>query len=391
MKYSCGSKGLTILVMDYRKESLKRHRELRGKIEIHIKDPLETSESISIFYTPGMGAVCEEIVKDPESVWDLTGINNSVAIISDGTAVLGFGDIGPAAALPVMEGKSMLFKRFAGINCYPIVLNTKNPDEIIATIKNIAPSYGAINLEDIAAPNCFYIEEKLKELLPIPVFHDDQHGTAVVVLAGLINAMKVTGKSLSDCRIVVVGAGAAGTAIIKLLNLYANPEILAVDSKGIVSSSRTDLNDEKKKLLTVTNKSGLSGSLTDALKDADVFIGVSKTGLLTQDMVRSMSKDPVIFAMANPVPEIMPDEAKAAGAAIMATGRSDFPNQINNSLAFPGIFRGALDNRVRKITDQHKIAAAEVIASLVENPTAEQIVPGIMDERLVPKIAEIIV
>ncbi len=391
MKHPRYTKDTTMNAMDYKKESLRRHRELRGKIEIHIKDPLETQESISIFYTPGMGAVCEEIVAHPESAWDLTGLNNSVAIISDGTAVLGLGDIGPHGALPVMEGKSMLFKRFGGINCYPIVLNTKDPDEIIATIKNIAPSYGAINLEDIAAPGCFYIEERLKEELDIPVFHDDQHGTAVVVLAALINTMKITSRTLSDCKIVVVGAGAAGTAIIKLLNLYAQPEILAVDSKGIVSKDRADLNVEKKKLLNFTNPNNLSGSLEDSLRGSDIFIGVSKAGLLTQSMVKSMNKNPIIFAMANPVPEIMPDEARKAGVAVMATGRSDFPNQINNALAFPGIFRGALDNRVKAITDQHKIAAAEIIASLVEDPSADTIVPSILDPRLVPAIAKVIV
>ena len=377
-------------MMDYREESLKRHRQLRGKIEIHIKDPLESQESISIFYTPGMAAVCEEIVANPESAWDLTGINNSVAIVSDGSAVLGLGDIGPLAALPVMEGKSMLFKRFADINCYPIVLDTKDPEEIIAAVKAIAPTYGAINLEDISAPRCFYIEERLKAELGIPVFHDDQHGTAVVVLAGLINAMKVVGKNLHDCRIVVVGAGAAGTAVMKLLDVYAKPMILAVDSLGIVSRNRDGLTLEKRALLTFTNSSGLEGSLEDALNGADVFIGVSKGGLLTPEMVSTMAKNPVIFAMANPTPEIMPTEAKLAGAAVIATGRSDFPNQVNNALAFPGIFRGALDNRVSKITDKHKVQAAEVIASLVENPTFDCVIPSISDERLVPSIAKVI-
>ena len=377
--------------MDYKKESLKRHRELRGKIEIHIKDPLETQESVSIFYTPGMGSVCEEIVAHPESAWDLTGINNSVAIVSDGTAVLGFGDIGPRAALPVMEGKSMLFKRFGGINCYPIVLSTKDPDEIIAAVKAIAPTYGAINLEDIAAPNCFYIEESLKKALDIPVFHDDQHGTAIVVLAGLINAMKVTGKQLKDCKITLIGAGAAGVAVSKLLYKYAQPTIIAVDSKGIINGNRTDLGTEKKMLLEFGGSDYPDGNLADALKNSDIFIGVSKAGLLTAEMVKTMAKDPIIFAMANPVPEIMPDEAKAAGVAVMATGRSDFPNQVNNALAFPGIFRGALDNRVSQITDDHKIAAAEVIASLVENPSAEEIIPSVLNDKLVPAIAAVIV
>src|SRR5690606_21604584 len=297
----------------------------------------------------------------------------------------------PRAALPVMEGKAMLFKHFANIDAVPVVLDVHTADEIVAAVKAIAPSYGGINLEDIAAPLCFEVEERLKSELDIPVFHDDQHGTAIVVLAGLINAMKVTGRSLEDCRIVCVGAGAAGTAIIKLLHLYAKPEILAVDSKGIISSDRTDLNIEKRKLLDFTNPRDEGGSLEDALAGADIFIGVSKAGLLTQEMVKTMAPDPIIFAMANPVPEIMPDVAKAGGVAIMATGRSDFPNQVNNSLAFPGIFRGALDNRVSQITDSHKLKAAEVIANLVDTPSANEIIPSNLDERLVPEIAKVIV
>lgn len=290
-----------------------------------------------------------------------------------------------------MEGKAMLFKHFANIDAVPIILDVHSADEIVAAVKAIAPSFGGINLEDIAAPICFEVEERLKAELSIPVFHDDQHGTAIVVLAGLINAMKVTGKELSDCRIVVVGAGAAGTAIMKLLNLYAHPEILAVDSKGIISPDRADLNADKTALLTFTNKHDVSGDLSTALKDADIFIGVSKAGLLTQDMVRTMAKDPIVFAMANPVPEIMPEDARAAGVAVIATGRSDFPNQVNNSLAFPGIFRGALDNHVAAITDQHKIAAAEVIAGLVASPDIDHIIPSPLDDRLVPEIAKVIV
>lgn len=288
----------------------------------------------------------------------------------------------------------MLFKHFADIDAVPIILDVHTADEIVAAVKAIAPSFGGINLEDIAAPLCFEVEERLKAELPIPVFHDDQHGTAVVVLAGLINAMKVTGRKLEDAKIVVVGAGAAGTAIIKLLHHYAKPRMFAVDSKGIISKNRTDLNDEKKDLLKYTNLSGMDGSLEDILAEgADVFIGVSKAGLLTPDMVKSMDKRhaPIIFAMANPTPEIMPEEAKKVRDVIMATGRSDFPNQVNNALAFPGIFRGALDNKVRKITDDHKVAAAETIASLVENPTAEEIIPSVLDERLVPEIAKRIV
>lgn len=376
--------------MDFNKIALQKHKQLRGKIEITLKDKLNSPDKLSTYYTPGVAAVSSYVAEHPDEARDYTWLNNSVAVISDGSAVLGLGDIGPYGALPVMEGKAMLFKHFAGIDAVPIVLDVHTADEIVSAVLAIAPSFGGINLEDIAAPICFEVEDRVKAALKIPVMHDDQHGTAVVVLAGLINAMKVTGRDLKDCRIVTVGAGAAGTAIMKLLHKFAAPEILAVDSKGIISAKRTDLNDDKKKLLKFTNKPNLSGSLQDALKGADIFIGVSKAGLLTVDMVRSMSKDPIIFAMANPVPEIMPDEGKIAGVAVMATGRSDFPNQVNNALAFPGIFRGALDNRVSKITDEHKIAAAEVIASLVDNPTAEQIIPSVLDDRLVPAIAKVI-
>jgi malate dehydrogenase (oxaloacetate-decarboxylating) len=376
--------------MDYGKLALDKHKELKGKIGVEIKDTLDSKEKLSIYYTPGVGAVSSYIAEHPEEAREYTWLNNNVAVISDGSAVLGLGNIGPQASLPVMEGKSALFKHFANIDAVPIVLDVHSADEIVSVVKAIAPSFGGINLEDIAAPICFEVEQRLKAELNIPVMHDDQHGTAVVTLAGLINAMKVTGRELKDCRIVVVGAGAAGTAIMKLLNLYAQPEILAVDSKGIVSPDRADLNDDKKKLLDFTNPRSVSGSLQDALQGADIFIGVSKAGLLTPELVKSMAKDPIVMAMANPVPEIMPDVAKEAGVAIMATGRSDFPNQINNSLAFPGIFRGALDNRVTQITDQHKIAAAEVIASLVENPTVEQIIPSPLDDRLVPSIAAVI-
>lgn len=377
--------------MDYGQEALKKHRELKGKIAVTLKDTLDSKDKLSIYYTPGVAAVSSHVASHPEEARDYTWLNNAVAVISDGSAVLGLGDIGPYGALPVMEGKAMLFKHFANINAVPIVLDVHTPDEIVAAVAAIAPSFGGINLEDIAAPQCFEVEERLKKLLPIPVMHDDQHGTAVVVLAGLINAMRVTNRDLSKCRIVCVGAGAAGTAIMKLIDKYAVPEILAVDSKGIISSDRTDLNNDKRSLLTFTNKQALSGSLEDALRGADIFIGVSKAGLLSVDMVKTMAKDPIIFAMANPTPEIMPDEAKKAGVAVMATGRSDFPNQVNNALAFPGIFRGALDNRVPKITDEHKIAAAEVIASLVDDPTSDQIIPSVLDERLVPDIAKVIV
>jgi len=377
--------------MDYSKLALDKHKELRGKIGIVLKDTLDSTEKLSTYYSPGVGAVSSYVAEHPEEARDYTWLNNSVAVVSDGSAVLGLGDIGPYGALPVMEGKAMLFKHFADIDAVPVVLDVHTADEIVATVKAIAPSYGGINLEDIAAPLCFEVEERLKAELSIPVMHDDQHGTAIVTLAGLINAMKVTGRELAYAKIVIVGAGAAGAAIIKLLHAYAKPRMFAVDSKGIISANRTDLNDEKRKLLQYTNLSGVDGSLEDALQGADVFIGVSKAGLLTADMVKTMDKDPIIFAMANPVPEIMPDVARAAGVAIMATGRSDFPNQVNNALAFPGIFRGALDNRVRTITDEHKIAAAEVIASLVEKPDAEHVVPSVLDDRLVAAIAAKIV
>ncbi len=376
--------------MNYDQQALSKHKELKGKIGIKLKDTLDSQDKLSTYYTPGVAAVSSYVAEHPSEARDYTWLNNSVAVISDGSAVLGLGNIGPYGALPVMEGKSMLFKHFADIDAVPIVLNVHTADEIVAAVKAIAPSFGGINLEDIAAPICFEVEERLKAELSIPVFHDDQHGTAIVVLAGLMNSMKVTGKTLADCRIVCVGAGAAGTAIMKLLYLYAKPEILAVDSKGIVSKDRTDLNSEKFKLLDFTNHNNVSGSLEDALTGADIFIGVSRGGLLTTEMVKTMTKDPIIFAMANPTPEIMPDQAKEAGVAVMATGRSDFPNQVNNALAFPGIFRGALDNNVSQITNEHKLAVAKAIADLVESPTSESIIPSVLDPRLVTSIAKVI-
>lgn len=378
------------VAMDYGKKALEQHKKLKGKIEIELKDTLDTKEKLSIYYTPGVAAVSSYVAKNPNETRDYTWLNNNVAVVSDGSAVLGLGNIGPYGALPVMEGKCMLFKHFANIDAVPIVIDVHSADEIVAAVKAIAPSFGGINLEDIAAPICFEVEERLKKELPIPVMHDDQHGTAVVVLAGLINAMKVTGRKLNDAKIVVVGAGAAGTAIIKLLHTYAKPMIFALDSKGIISKNRKDLNNEKRKLLEFSNFSGTDGSLEDVMQGANIFIGVSKAGLLTKEMVKSMDKDPIIFAMANPTPEIMPDIAKAAGAAVVATGRSDFPNQVNNALAFPGIFRGALDNRVRMITDDHKMAAAEAIAKLVESPNADHVIPSVLDDRLVPAVAKVI-
>ena len=376
--------------MDYNKLAIELHKKYKGKITTQIRDQEELDrDKLSAYYTPGVGEISRIIAANPESLPDYTWTNNLVAIISDGSAILGLGNLGPKAAMPVMEGKALLLKHFANVDSVPIVLDVHEPDEIIKTVKAIAPSFGAINLEDIAAPKCFEIEERLKEELDIPVFHDDQHGTAIVVLAGLINAAKLTNRKLIDCKITVVGAGAAGTAIIKLLNLYGIKNILAVDSRGIINKNRTDLNTEKTILLDYINSSQ-SGSLQDALSGSDIFIGVSRAGLLTSELVKTMAKDPIIFALANPTPEIMPDEAKSAGAAIIATGRSDFANQINNSLAFPGIFRGALDNGVKKITDQHKLAAAEAIAALVENPSASEIIPSPFDKRIVKTVANVI-
>ncbi|HMI08877.1 MAG TPA: NADP-dependent malic enzyme [Candidatus Saccharimonadales bacterium] len=377
--------------MNYDEQALQLHKRYKGKITTTLRDKDElTKEKLSSYYTPGVAAVSRAIAEDPSLLPVYTWTNNLVAVVSDGSAVLGLGNIGPKGSMPVMEGKALLFKHFAGIDSVPIILDVHSVDEIIATVKAIAPSFGAINLEDIAAPQCFEIEERLKAELDIPVFHDDQHGTAIVTLAGLINAMKVVGKNLAETKIVIIGAGAAGTAITKLLHLYAQPQIVAVDSKGVISSDRVDLNDEKKMLLEYVDGS-TSGSLDDAITDADIFIGVSKPGLLTKEMIKRMADKPVVFAMANPTPEIMPDDAKEAGVAVIATGRSDFPNQVNNATAFPGIFRGALDNGVKKITDQHKIAAAEAIASLVDDVDAEHIIPSVFDERLVPAIARVIV
>ena len=376
--------------MDYNKLALELHEKYKGKITTSLRDKEELNrDKLSAYYSPGVGAVSQAIAENPADLPKYTWTNNLVAVISDGSAILGLGNLGPKAAMPVMEGKALLFKHFADVDAVPIVLDIHEPEEIIATVKAIAPSFGAINLEDIAAPRCFEIEERLKAELDIPVFHDDQHGTAVVVLAGLINAAKLTGRNLADCKFVVIGAGAAGTAIIKLLNLYGAKNIVAVDSRGIVGKSRTDLNAEKTALLEYVDASQ-SGSIEDAITDADVFIGVSRAGLLTPELVQKMTKDPIVFALANPVPEIMPDVAKQAGVAIIGTGRSDFPNQVNNSLAFPGIFRGALDHGVKKITDQHKLAAAEALANLVENPTVDKVVPTAFDEGVVEAVANVI-
>ena len=373
--------------MNNSQEALEEHRKLRGKIKIELKEPLENPEQLGLYYTPGVAAVSSLLASHPEETHNYTWTNNNVAIISDGSAVLGLGNIGPNGALPVMEGKSMLFKHFADIDALPIVLDVHSVDEIVSAVKAIAPSFGGINLEDIAAPQCFEIERRLVEELAIPVMHDDQHGTAIVVLAGLINAARLRNQSLKESKIVIVGAGAAGIAIAKLLHTYAAANIIMVDSKGIIDKSRTDLNSTKIDLLEFTNPNTITGDLSDALEDADIFIGVSQPGLLTKELIHIMAKDPVIFAMANPIPEIMPDAAKKAGAFIIATGRSDFPNQVNNALAFPGIFKGALDNRIRRIDTDHKIAAAEAIAGLVDEPTVDKIIPSIFDKRLVPVIS----
>lgn len=385
--------------MDYNQLALELHEKYKGKITTKLRDPDPLDrDKLSAYYTPGVGAVSRAIAESPDELGRYTWTNNLVAVISDGSAILGLGDLGPRAAMPVMEGKSLLFKHFADIDSIPITLDVHGADEIVATVKAIAPSFGAINLEDIAAPKCFEVEERLKAELDIPVFHDDQHGTAVVVLAGLLNALKVVGKTF-DSKIVISGAGAAGVAIAKLLHTYGQkfataggvaPQIFAVDSKGVVSPSRTDLNESKQLLLNYTNQAGVDGQLADVIVDADIFVGVSQPGALTPKHIKTMASDPIIFALANPTPEIMPDQARAAGASIVATGRSDFPNQVNNALAFPGIFRGALDNKVAAITDDHKIAAAEALASLVDNPTSEQIIPSQFDERAVSAVAQVI-
>lgn len=368
-------------------EALKKHKQLHGKITVNSKVKVTSLEDLSLYYTPGVGAVAKYVSEHKDKVREYTIKNNSVAIVSDGSAVLGLGNIGPEGAIPVMEGKAQLFKQFAGIDAFPIVLNTQDVEEIIRTVKIIAPVFGGINLEDISAPRCFEIEDRLKKELDIPVIHDDQHGTAVVVLAGLINALSVTNKPYNQIKVVVLGAGAAGVAISKLLLLYGIKNIIVCDRKGIVSNSRSDLNSSKKELAQKTNPDKLNGSFQDAIAGADVFIGVAGPDLVTKEDIKSMNSKPIVFAMANPIPEIMPDKAKEAGAFIVATGRSDFPNQINNALCFPGLFRGALDNQVAKITDQMKLKAAESLASLVTKPSPEKIIPSIFSKNVVQAVA----
>ena len=378
-------------MVDYSDEALEIHKQHKGKIHIELNDKLDIADKLRLYYAPGVAAVSLKIAQDPKTLRNYTWTNNTVAVISDGSAVLGLGDIGPEGAMPVMEGKCLLFKHFGDVNAVPIILDVHTVDEIVSAVKAIAKSFGGINLEDIAAPKCFEIETRLAKELSIPVFHDDQHGTAIVTLAGLINSAKLTQRDLNKCQITLVGAGAAGVAITKLLKLYApDIKIIAVDSKGIISKHRNDLNDSKKELLKFTNSNNRHGSLADALKGSDIFIGVSSPDLLTMDMVRSMNKNPIIFAMANPDPEIKPELAKQAGAYIVATGRSDYSNQVNNALAFPGIFRGALDHQVRQITDEHKIKAAEAIALMIKDPTADKIIPSINEPGLAKAIANVI-
>ncbi len=379
-------------MVDYANEALSIHKQNKGKIHIELNDKLDSLEKLKLYYTPGVAAVSMKVADNKALLRDYTWTGNTVAVVSDGSAVLGLGNIGPEGAMPVMEGKALLFRHFAMINAVPIVLNVHSADEIVAAVKAIATSFGGINLEDIAAPICFEVERRLIEELPIPVMHDDQHGTAIVTLAGLINAAKVTGRDLNTSRATIVGAGAAGVAIAKLVKEYAPAiKLTAVDSKGIISNKRQDLNESKLTLLKLSDPIQLNGGLKEAIKGADIFIGVSSPDILSQDMVRSMNKQAIIFAMANPDPEIKPELAKKAGAAVVATGRSDYPNQVNNALAFPGIFRGALDNHVNRISEKHKQAAAETIAALVEKPDFDNIVPSIDDPRLVSAIARIIV
>lgn len=373
---------------DYAALALEAHKKARGKISVESKLPLETKDDLSIAYSPGVAEPCREIDKDVEKVYDYTTKGNLVAVISDGSAVLGLGNIGPEAALPVMEGKAVLFKKFAGVDAIPIVLSTQDTEEIITAVKAIAPTFGGINLEDISAPRCFEIEQRLKKELPIPVFHDDQHGTAIVTLAGMMNACKLTGRKLEDLTVVINGAGAAGVAIVKLLFAAGVKEVMMCDSKGIIYKGREHLNSEKQEMAKLTNFSSRKGDLKDAVKGADVFIGVSVAGALTKEMVKTMTPDPIIFAMANPTPEIMPDEAKEAGAHIIATGRSDFPNQVNNVLAFPGLFRGALDARMSNLTTELFIKVAQAIADCVEDLTPDKIIPSPFDERVPERVAK---
>ena len=374
--------------MTTNEKALLMHEKWNGKLETVSKTPVKTREDLAIAYTPGVAEPCKVIAQDKEAAYKYTMKANTVAVVSDGSAVLGLGNIGPYAAMPVMEGKAVLFKEFGNVNAVPICLDTQDTEEIIKAVTYLAPGFGGINLEDISAPRCFEIEERLKEILDIPVFHDDQHGTAIVVLAGVINALKVVGKKKEDCRVVVNGAGSAGVAITKLLLTYGFPNIIMCDKVGIVSKDTEGLNWMQKKMTEVTNLNSETGSLADALKGADIFIGVSAPNIVTPKMVASMNRDSILFAMANPIPEIMPDVAKAAGARVVGTGRSDFPNQVNNVVAFPGIFKGALEGRATQITEEMKLAAAEAIAGLV--PADKLSDDNIMPEAFDPQVAEVV-
>ena len=374
--------------MTTNEKALLMHEKWNGKLETVSKTPVKTREDLAIAYTPGVAEPCKVIAQDKEAAYKYTMKANTVAVVSDGSAVLGLGNIGPYAAMPVMEGKAVLFKEFGNVNAVPICLDTQDTEEIIKAVTYLAPGFGGINLEDISAPRCFEIEERLKEILDIPVFHDDQHGTAIVVLAGVINALKVVGKKKEDCRVVVNGAGSAGVAITRLLLTYGFPNIIMCDKVGIVSKDTEGLNWMQKKMTKVTNLNNETGSLADALKGADIFIGVSAPNIVTPEMVASMNHDSILFAMANPVPEIMPDVAKAAGARVVGTGRSDFPNQVNNVVAFPGIFKGALEGRATQITEEMKLAAAEAIAGLV--PADKLSDDNIMPEAFDPQVAEVV-
>ena len=378
--------------MNYFEESLKLHEGKVGKIEVISKVKVETRDDLSLAYTPGVAEPCRKIHENEENVYKYTSKGNLVAVVTDGSAVLGLGDIGPKAGLPVMEGKAILFKEFAGVDAFPICLDTKDVDEIVKTVKLIAPGFGGINLEDIGAPRCFEVEERLKKELDIPVFHDDQHGTAIVVLAGLVNALKVVGKNIEDIKVVVNGAGAAGTAITKLLLSSGVKNLIACDRVGILHRGMENVDQAKVELAKITNPDNIQGTLADALVGADVFIGVSAPGIVSKDMVKSMNKDSIFFAMANPTPEIMPDEAKEAGARVIGTGRSDFPNQVNNVLAFPGIFRGALDVRAKEINEEMKIAAAYAIASMIkdEDLNEDNVIPYALDRTVAENVAEAI-
>lgn len=369
-------------------KALQLHEEWNGKFETTPKMKIQTREDLALAYTPGVAEPCKVIAKDKEAAYKYTIKSNTIAVVSDGSAVLGLGNIGAHAAMPVMEGKAVLFKEFGNVNAVPVCLDTQDTEEIIKTVVNIAPAFGGINLEDISAPRCFEIETRLKEALDIPVFHDDQHGTAIVVLAGIINGLKVVGKTKEECHVVVNGAGSAGVAITKLLLRYGFKDVIMCDKSGILSKASNDLNWMQKEMMEVTNLTGKTGTLADALKGADIFVGVSAPGIVSEDMVKSMNKDAILFAMANPVPEIMPDAAKKAGAKVVGTGRSDFPNQVNNVVAFPGIFKGALEGHAKQITEEMKLAAALAIAGLVDEKDLNE--DNIMPEAFDPRVADVV-